>query len=119
MDELKNRKEGPTVPNTRKERTMSNEVLVHGITCKKQQHVGTGHLHSVDHDGPYQVVGLHYCGRCHIYLDKTDFLIIALVASHKELVEALTLIRESLGDNPFLWKIASEALIHAEKLLKK
>lgn len=37
-------------------------------TCKKAPHVGTGHLHAEDDDGPFDVDGVTYCGRCHSFL---------------------------------------------------
>lgn len=37
----------------------------HGTTCHKVPHVGTGHLHDESNDGPYDVDGVNYCGRCH------------------------------------------------------
>lgn len=41
----------------------------HGIDCYKFAHVGDGYLHGPDDDGPYDVDGVPYCGRCHLYLD--------------------------------------------------
>lgn len=35
------------------------------LTCPKVPHVGEGHLHGEDHDAPYSVDGMLYCGRCH------------------------------------------------------
>lgn len=40
----------------------------HGIDCRKAPHVGEGYLHASDDDGPYDVDGLAYCGRCHVAL---------------------------------------------------
>jgi len=40
----------------------------HGVDCRKVEHVGTGHLHYPDHDGPYDVDGVEYCGRCHEWI---------------------------------------------------
>ena len=40
----------------------------HGKTCCKVEHVGTGYLHDKDDDGPYDVDGCMYCGRCHYAL---------------------------------------------------
>lgn len=37
----------------------------HGIDCKKVKHIGDGYLHLSDDDGPYDVDGMVYCGRCH------------------------------------------------------
>ena len=37
----------------------------HGVNCPKAAHDGTGHLHSELDDGPYDVDGVTYCGRCH------------------------------------------------------
>lgn len=42
--------------------------IVHGKTCPKVSHVGTGYLHSEDDDTPYDVDGARYCGRCHVGL---------------------------------------------------
>lgn len=39
--------------------------VVHGKTCPKAPHIGTGHLHAEDDDKPYDVDGVCYCGRCH------------------------------------------------------
>jgi hypothetical protein len=33
--------------------------------CVKVPHAGTGYLHAEDDDGPYDVDGVLYCGRCH------------------------------------------------------
>lgn len=33
--------------------------------CQKVPHVGVGFLHDEDYDGPYEVDGVLYCGRCH------------------------------------------------------
>lgn len=40
----------------------------HGIDCRKVPHSGDGYLHAEDHDGPYDVDGVTYCGRCHAWL---------------------------------------------------
>lgn len=37
----------------------------HGLKCPKAEHVGSGYLHDADDDGPYDVDGVMYCGRCH------------------------------------------------------
>lgn len=39
----------------------------HGETCKKNLHRSNSfaYLHSPDDDGPYDVDGVTYCGRCH------------------------------------------------------
>ena len=37
----------------------------HGYDCDKVQHSGTGYLHAETDDGPYDVDGCLYCGRCH------------------------------------------------------
>lgn len=37
----------------------------HGRACPKVPHVGDGYLHGADDDGPYDVDGVQYCGRCH------------------------------------------------------
>lgn len=36
--------------------------------CIKVPHDGGGYLHSETDDGPYDVDGVWYCGRCHEYL---------------------------------------------------
>ena len=36
-----------------------------GCPCKKEPHYGDGYLHDSMDDGPYDVDGLDYCGRCH------------------------------------------------------
>ena len=33
--------------------------------CRKAPHTGYGYLHDEDYDGPYDVDGVEYCGRCH------------------------------------------------------
>lgn len=45
------------------------ETVTHGVDCKKDPHVGGEQVHAPDHDGPYFVDGLKYCGRCHCALD--------------------------------------------------
>lgn len=40
-------------------------VVKHGINCQKKPHLKSGMLHSKDDDGPYDVDGCLYCGRCH------------------------------------------------------
>ena len=49
---------------------MEKAVFVHGVNCFKEKHLVTGHayLHSEEDDTPYDVDGVWYCGRCHIYL---------------------------------------------------
>lgn len=42
-----------------------SEPAQHGVTCRKALHVGTGHMHGPEDDGPYDVDGQTYCGRCH------------------------------------------------------
>ena len=42
-----------------------HHVRVHGIDCVKAPHGGDGYLHGPDDDEPYEVGGVHYCGRCH------------------------------------------------------
>ena len=39
--------------------------IVHGLSCLKKQHLGAGYVHVADDDGPYEVDGVIYCGRCH------------------------------------------------------
>ncbi len=41
------------------------EPVLHGLTCQKRAHTGTGYLHGEDDDTPYAVDGVSYCGRCH------------------------------------------------------
>lgn len=43
--------------------------VTHGVDCNKEPHKGGGYLHSVAEDGPYDVDGVPYCGRCHLALD--------------------------------------------------
>jgi hypothetical protein len=46
-------------------------TIVHGVNCEKKPHTargGQGYLHSVDDDGQYDVDGVLYCGRCHMWL---------------------------------------------------
>ena len=45
----------------------SNEPELHGWSCPKVQHGNkSGFLHGAcDDDGPYDVDGVRYCGRCH------------------------------------------------------
>ena len=40
----------------------------HGTSCPKVEHIGGGLLHSPEDDGPYEVDGLTYCGRCHYWI---------------------------------------------------
>ncbi len=42
--------------------------LVHGVNCPKASHGAGGFLHLPEDDGPYEVDGVAYCGRCHWYL---------------------------------------------------
>jgi hypothetical protein len=46
-------------------------TVEHGRTCIKAPHqpMRTGYLHRADDDRPYDVDGLLYCGRCHVYLE--------------------------------------------------
>jgi len=37
----------------------------HGVDCKKAPHIREGYLHAEDDDGPFDVDGIAYCGRCH------------------------------------------------------
>ena len=39
--------------------------LRHGFDCGKVPHEAEGYLHSATDDGPYDVDGVRYCGRCH------------------------------------------------------
>lgn len=42
---------------------------VHGSTCEKVPHLAVGgYLHGTGADGPYDVDGVTYCGRCHVCL---------------------------------------------------
>lgn len=76
---------------------MTNELpIIHGTTCKKVKHIRSDHLHLEDFDGPYDVDGVTYCGRCHRCLDERDLFVAkcheqlaASEASRKELVEVL------------------------------
>jgi hypothetical protein len=40
----------------------------HGIDCLKVPHTRDGYLHDEADDGPYDVDGVMYCGRCHLWL---------------------------------------------------
>lgn len=42
----------------------------HGINCRKVPHCfrGDGYLHMESDDGPYDVDGVTYCGRCHAWI---------------------------------------------------
>ena len=40
----------------------------HGTSCPKVVHKSNGCLHAADDDGPYEVDGLMYCGRCHFWM---------------------------------------------------
>jgi len=42
--------------------------ILHGTTCYKVNHSGTGYLHKEMDDTPYDVDGYIYCGRCHMAL---------------------------------------------------
>lgn len=39
--------------------------LQHGRDCPKAWHSGGGYLHDAGFEGPYDVDGVMYCGRCH------------------------------------------------------
>lgn len=42
---------------------------MHGRDCPKVEHVGDiGYLHGPHDDGPYNVDGVKYCGRCHAWV---------------------------------------------------
>ena len=42
-------------------------IELHGVTCTKRTHTQGqgGYLHGQEDDGPYDVDGVTYCGRCH------------------------------------------------------
>ena len=42
-------------------------TIIHGFTCEKAEHVGSGYLHGEDDDSIYDVDGVTYCGRCHVH----------------------------------------------------
>lgn len=44
--------------------------VVHGVSCKKFPHAGTGYLHDEDDDTEYVVDGVMYCGRCHTAIER-------------------------------------------------
>ncbi len=46
-------------------RSSREETPASGELCKRVPHFGTGYLHGADDDGPYDVDGDTYCGRCH------------------------------------------------------
>jgi hypothetical protein len=37
-------------------------------TCHVAPHTGSGYLHDPEHMGPYDVDGVTYCGRCHVFI---------------------------------------------------
>lgn len=37
----------------------------HGKNCHKMPHNANSFIHAADHDGPYLVGMVNYCGRCH------------------------------------------------------
>lgn len=42
------------------------QIAIHGVSCPKAEHGATGgYQHQPDDDGPYDVDGVTYCGRCH------------------------------------------------------
>lgn len=41
------------------------ESVKHGVNCPKMPHLGPGHIHGPDEDGPYSFGDFWYCGRCH------------------------------------------------------
>ena len=47
---------------------IKDKHVEHGVTCYKVNHIGTGYLHAENDDGPYDVDGCMYCGRCHYAL---------------------------------------------------
>lgn len=49
-----------------KDRAMREPVIVHGVNCEKEPHVGGGYLHGAADDSVYDVDGVSYCGRCHV-----------------------------------------------------
>lgn len=46
-------------------------TVTHGVNCPKIPHIcsRTGWLHGEKDDGPYDVDGVLYCGRCHVFLN--------------------------------------------------
>ena len=43
--------------------------IEHGFNCRKLPHGPQGgYLHDEDYNGPYDVDGVMYCGRCHLAL---------------------------------------------------
>ncbi len=46
--------------------------LQHGKNCMKRRHGKSEYLHDADFDGPYDVDGVDYCGRCHEALPKVN-----------------------------------------------
>lgn len=44
-------------------------AIIHGKTCVKVRHGSVNmFIHEPDHDGPYEVGFVKYCGRCHARL---------------------------------------------------
>lgn len=41
--------------------------VIHGKTCPKADHETTslGYYHTAEYDGPFDMQGFFYCGRCH------------------------------------------------------
>ncbi len=66
----------------------------HGKTCKKAPHGAGGYLHLPEDDGPYDVDGVKYCGRCHVYLGQPK----AQVEVERPAPQEQDSIREALRD---------------------
>lgn len=51
--------------------TFDEPDILHGVNCPKAVHADgrDGYLHGPDDDRPYDVDGVMYCGRCHVWLD--------------------------------------------------
>ena len=67
--------------------------------CKKVEHIEDGYyLHTADYDGPYDIDGVTYCGRCHWEYVKPRFgadqLPLEPEESQPECPECLSQLRE-------------------------
>ena len=49
-----------------------NPTVRHGTNCRKAPHDQPGMLHEESDDRPYEVDGLMYCGRCHVWLPQVN-----------------------------------------------
>ena len=47
---------------------LENGGIYHGDNCEKIPHIGTGYLHDATDDRAYNVDGVWYCGKCHVFV---------------------------------------------------